>query len=82
MASVDKIYGTREQWIKLHDFLEKKKPEYLGYLYPKPPEKLWNSFGIPISNFSYEADCWLKKHCPLEFVQERLKEQYATGIED
>ncbi len=71
MAAIDKIYGTVEQWQQLHDFLKKEKPEFLRYMY----EHNYESEG-PLSNFSYEADIWMKRHCPLEFVQARLKEQY------
>lgn len=31
----------------------------------------------PIANFSTEANEWLWKNCPLDFVICRLREQYA-----
>ena len=30
----------------------------------------------PISNFPSEIDKWLIKECPLQFVRDRLKQQY------
>ena len=40
-------------------------------------EESWgNEEHRPISNFPEEVDMWLKDNCPLDFVQERLKEQY------
>jgi len=31
----------------------------------------------PISNFPEEIDEWLRNNCPIDFVQQRLKEQYG-----
>ena len=76
MAAIDKIYGTPEQWHQLHDFLEQRRPDFLRYLYPLSASENENA-EVPVSNFSYEADAWLKRHCTLLFVQERLKEQYS-----
>ena len=78
MAAIDKIYGTKKQWQQLRDWLEKHKPDALCYMYKKPP----NSCGeYPLSNFPSEIDYWLISNCPLDFVQERLQEQYKT-VED
>jgi len=75
MAAIDKIYGTQKQWIQLYSFLKKsRKYQYLKFLYPSPtPESL----DAPLSNFSEEADIWLIQNCQLDFVKDRLKEQYG-----
>lgn len=71
MAYIDKIYGTREQWNLLHAFLVQTKPEYIKkYMYSQPEVE------GPIANFSKEADLWLWKNCSLDFVKDRLLEQY------
>lgn len=41
-------------------------------------EKGYNKDHRPIANFLPEMDMWLMENCPIEFVQERLKEQYPT----
>lgn len=71
MAYIDKIYGTREQWNELHAFLSQTKPDWIKkYMYSEPEVE------GPLSNFSYGCDQWLLKNCPLEFVIDRIKEQY------
>lgn len=72
MAAVDKIYGTKCDWFRLKKFLESKYPELLKYLYP-----LSDTDGAAIFNGSYEADIWLKKNCPLHFIQTQLKDIYS-----
>lgn len=36
-------------------------------------------WGIPVWNTSTELDVWLIRNCPLDFIQDRLKEQYGGG---
>lgn len=36
-------------------------------------------WGIPVWNTSTELDVWLIRNCPLDFIQERLREQYGRG---
>ena len=36
-------------------------------------------WGIPVWNTSTELDVWLIRNCPLDFIQERLREQYGGG---
>lgn len=76
MAYIDKIYGSRGQWIELEQFLKNNKKSFLNYLYPCPKEESGNE--NPLSNFTLEADMWLIENCPLDFVQERLKEQHPS----
>ncbi len=71
MAEIDKIYGTKKQWRQLHDYLFQKNTPFLINMYPCPDKGKG-----PIANFDCDQDMWLKDNCPLEFVQERLKEQH------
>ena len=73
MAAIDKIYGTQDQYLELKNWLDDNCPEYKIYLYP---EDGYDKKYRPISNFHSDVDDWLKENCSLEFVQERLKEQY------
>lgn len=36
-------------------------------------------WGIPVWNTSIAFDVWLIRNCPLDFIQDRLKEQYGGG---
>lgn len=36
-------------------------------------------WGIPVWNTSTELDVWLIRNCPIDFIQDRLKEQYGGG---
>lgn len=72
MAGIDKIYGTWEEQEKLRKYCEKADPDLLDYLYGYEEGRDIR----PISNFSNGADGFLWDNCPLNFVKERLKEQY------
>jgi hypothetical protein len=77
MAAIDKIYGTRKQWNRLHAFLFQTKIEYIEkYMYTQPEVE------GPIANFSKEANEWLWENCPLDFVRERLAEQYPHWVNE
>lgn len=72
MASIDKIYGTEHEWVQVVSWLMENKRTYLRYIYARYGG---NDIQV-ISNFSCRADVWLYKHCPLEFLKERMREQY------
>jgi hypothetical protein len=72
MAGIDKIYGTQEQYYELRDYLTKNHPDALRYLYPEN----YGCYDRPISNFPTKVDQWLLKRCPLEWVTDRIREQY------
>ena len=74
MSGIDKIYGTQVQYLELAKWLDDNCPDYKKYLYSKNG---YNKEYRPISNFRLDVDEWLKKNCPLGFVQKRLKEQYG-----
>ena len=82
MAGIDKIYGTLAQktefiyWI-LSNGYKAGNLNPIQYIYAddmkNPDDKR------VISNFPEVVDKWLLKHCPLQFITDRIKEQY--GIE-
>jgi hypothetical protein len=91
MAGIDKIYGTQEQYVQFKNWLLKNqvpikysrltsdglKSEIL------PTECLYDEDWDgeityrPIANFPEVVDKWLMKNCNLDFIQERLKQQYG-----
>lgn len=78
MAAVDKIYGNKEEWQLLRNFLSKKNPDFIiKYMYPKPKKGISSIF-----NGSLEADIWLKQYCFLPFIQAGLKEIYDQEWND
>ena len=73
MAGIDKIYGTYEQYQELKKWLKENCPGYLKYMYEHEPFE-----GVlSIANFSQRADWYLQNNCPLDFVQDRIKDQYS-----
>jgi len=80
MASIDKIYATKEQRDALADWLQENKPEYLKYLYywDWPPN---DTREHPISNFPEHVDVFLYNNCPLQFVKNRIAEQYGESLQ-
>jgi len=76
MAAIDKIYGTQEQYDELFNWLKTNKPYAIRYMYMRDGWMLGEE--RPIANFSYKIDMWLKDNCPIQFVQDRLFEQYTS----
>lgn len=75
MASIDKIYGTKEQREELVAWLKEHKPKALPYVY----DWVWDDDDEhPISNFPEEIDAFLWEHCMIPFVIYRLSEQYPS----
>jgi len=70
MAAIDKIYGSRADWLALKLWLQDNNP-LIDRMGPQPEEH-----GM-IANFSLDQDIWLWEYCPLDFVKERLKTQYG-----
>ena len=73
MASIDKIYGTKEEHLELKDWLQAFDEEMLKYLYDPDIQE---TSPIVISNFPMAMDEVLWIHCPFKWVKERLMEQY------
>jgi hypothetical protein len=67
MAACDNLYGRKKEWQQLHDFLIRKKPEYLCYMRERPKYK-------GETRICYIADIqgWLILNCPYEWVKCRL----------
>ena len=76
MASIDKIYGTQEQFEDFKAWLLPRKPEWRKYLYL---DNGYKDIQRPISNFPTECDAWLLDNCPMEWVTDRIKEQYGCN---
>lgn len=77
MAAIDKLYGTKAQHDTFREWCAALKPEALEFFY----DWMWDDDGVhPITNFPDEIDFWLWVNCPLEFVTDRIREQYGlTG---
>lgn len=73
MASIDKIYGTDEQYDIFYDWCLKHNKTLLLYFYPKD-DVIGNI--RPITNTPVHVDIWLWNNCDLDFVKERLREMY------
>lgn len=75
MAAIEKIYGSRAQRRELKAFLMRHgKRTWFRYFYPVNYE----SDNAPLTFFPREVDRWLKTHCLLPWVQQRLREQYLN----
>ena len=94
MAAIDKTYVNKREYKEVLEFLssdvyEKMKNE-IGFTV-KPYKHLMKDFGkdgekeLPLWNTPTLFDMWLAKNCKLEFIQNRLHEQYSDtwiGWED
>lgn len=76
MAGIDKIYGTYEQGQQLRQWLKRHRPKALRCLYPAYPDEPRDEI-LPLSNFRHSDDSFLARKCPIDFVLERLHEQYG-----
>ena len=74
MASIEKIYGTREQYLQLKDWINDNRPELLRFLYPIEPAA--GAADAVIANFPVRVDQWLLDNCNIDFVIDRIKDQY------
>ncbi|MCK5613117.1 hypothetical protein KAR91_65190 [Candidatus Pacearchaeota archaeon] len=80
MASIDKIYGTQAQYEEFAEWCRQNDRSLLKNFYPihsSMPEEKHRA----ISNFTTEQDDYLKENCPLQWVRERLAEQYNDFAE-
>lgn len=74
MASIDKIYGTNEQYDEFYMWCKKNAEGMLQFFYSKED---FDSKTRPITNTPVYADVWLWKNCNLDFVKNQLKFMYA-----
>ena len=88
MAGIDKTYTSSweeyrslVEWCKDKSFVLKNgdviRP--IKYIYKWEEEDFDGEREIPVWNTPTYLDIWLIRNCPLEFIQERLKEQYGGG---
>jgi len=74
MAACDNLYGNRKEWQELHDFLYRTKPEWIKrYMRQQPNQDEY-------IRICYIADIqeYLIENCPLEWVRERLNENFEV----
>ena len=79
MASIDKIYGTNEQYDEFHAWCKKNKRAALKYFYQRED---FNPEDRPITNFPEEIDMWLIENCPIDWVVAYIKHQYGMDEEE
>ena len=88
MAGIDKTYTSSweeyrslVEWCKDKSFVLKNgdvvRPS--RYIYKWQKEDFDGEREIPVWNTPTYLDIWLIRNCPIEFIQERLKEQYGGG---
>jgi hypothetical protein len=84
MAGIDKTYVTWEQYRQVKDFFTKemkeKQKKDIGYYFGYADWRK-SDFGdgntLPVWNTPSIVDLWLAQNCKLDFVQERLHQQYS-----
>lgn len=74
MAACDNLYGNREEWIELHDYLYDNNPKHLEYMKRFPLK------GEEDVRICYIASIqgWLIKNCPLKWVKDRLSGNFEV----
>ena len=79
MAAIDKIYGTQSQYLELKKWLEENYQEATYWLYSEDDYPIDER---PISNFPQVVDEWLLENCPIDWVVDYIKYQYALDEEE
>lgn len=86
MAAIDKTYTDKwsdyealVNWAKDKVFVAKNgiKLQPLDYIYEWNKED-WPNKSVPVMNTPESLDYFLVKECPLQFVQDRMKEVYGN----
>lgn len=77
MAGIDKLYGTLEEAIELGRWAYWYKESIIPYLESLIAQDDNNH--LIIARFPKEVDYDLIKTCPIPWVVERIKAQYAPG---
>ena len=83
MAGVDKIFGTVKQFYELKAWLDRCPVEgqHLKMNLYYPPKIAKGTDEMVIANFTTAQDVWLIQNCPIDWMQERLQQQYGFGYE-
>lgn len=72
MAACDNLYGNRTEWKELYDFLMKTHPDWVKkYMRDQP----LHDEDVRICYIA-EIQGWLIENCPLEWVHEKLKDNF------
>jgi hypothetical protein len=87
MAGIDKTYVSWEQYKRIKEFFtpemkEKQKKDlrfYFGYASWKESDFKKNDDELPVWNTPTIVDLWLAQNCKLDFIQERLHQQYGEN---
>lgn len=94
MAGIDKTYVTKEQFTEVINWANGKSFEcYSGkvnvsdFIYDEPDwdyinENFSDNPTTVLWNTPTYFDVWLIRNCPLDFIQDRLKEQYGSSYDD
>lgn len=85
MAALDKTYVSYNQYCQLKEWAKDKvcichngfKSPVYNWIYDYK-ESDFNDKLLPCWNTSWWQDRWLYQNCPLDFIQNRLKEQYGN----
>lgn len=73
MAAIDKTYyKTKKEYTEALERAQQHWLEDLVYDYKEWWWVLWNT--------SEEVDAYIFRHCNIEFIQDRLKEQYGNSL--
>lgn len=75
MASIDKLYGNRQQYNEFHSWLTEHNPQLLTKLFD--PNMFDDQNKLIIAMFDESEDEWLYVNCGIQFVIDRLNEQYS-----
>lgn len=76
MAGIDKIVGTRAQYLELKDWLRENEP-WFPWRIAEEDRYENDTQLLTISNFSTVEDFYLWHLCPIPWVKARLIEQYG-----
>ena len=88
MAAIDKTYTSSwEEYQSLVEWCREKSFTLKNgdviypskYIYEWSEEDFDGKKELPVWNTPTYLDIWLIRHCPLRFIQDRLKEQYGGG---
>lgn len=86
MAAIDKTYTNKwsdyealVRWAEGKEFVAKNglRLRPIDYIY-EWDKKDWNGKEVPVMNTPEALDYFLVKECPLQFVQDRMKEVYGS----
>ena len=78
MASIDKLFGTPEEYDIFYKWCQENIPLALQYFTPRE-YKIKHNHSMTL--FPESVDMVLLEHCPIEFITEQIKDQYGLNDE-